>query len=177
MRIAVYRGGATPGCGSGSAFRPLPVLRGRRGRQHELRADRQREPVPRPRCGNPVCQSIGCAGVQFVLTGNCGPNAHQTLTAANIGVIVGCSGTVRGVVEQFAAGQLQPVDTPNVPGHSGMSAGESTASGPAPLPPATTPNTGRGSGRGMGEGQGRGMGRGRRGGGGRGMGRGRGGGR
>ncbi len=120
---------------------------------------------------------LAARGIQFVLTGNCGPNAHQTLTAANIGVVVGCSGTVRGVVEQFAAGQLQPVDTPNVPGHSGMSAGESTISGPAPLPPATTPNTGRGSGRGMGEGQGRGMGRGRRGGGGRGMGRGRGGGR
>lgn len=104
--------------------------------------------------------------VKYVLTGNCGPNAHQTLTAAGIGVIVGCSGTVRSAVEQFTAGRLQPAGGPNVPGHAGMTAGPAPAPSPAPTPPPVSP----------GPGQGRGMGRGRGGGGG-GCGRGRGGGR
>jgi predicted Fe-Mo cluster-binding NifX family protein len=113
-------------------------------------------------------------GVKYVLTGNCGPNAHQTLTAANIGVIVGCSGTVRDMVEQFAAGRLQAAGAPNVPGHTGMGAGSAPATAPVPTPPPVGPGAGQGGGWGMGRGQGRGMGRGRGGGGG--MGRGRGGG-
>lgn len=120
-------------------------------------------------------------GVKFVLTGNCGPNAHQTLTAAGIGVIVGCSGTVRSAVEQFAAGRLQAASAPNVPGHTGTSAGTSPAPPvPAPTPPANGPGQGAGPGYGMGRGRGAGggmgggMGRGRGQGGGRGQGRGRG---
>ena len=61
-------------------------------------------------------------GVQHVLTGNCGPNAHQTLSAVGIDVIVGCNGTVQGVIEQFKAGQFKPAGQPNVPGHAGMGA-------------------------------------------------------
>lgn len=102
-------------------------------------------------------------GVKYVLTGNCGPNAHQTLTAANIGVIVGCSGTVRNAVEQFAAGRLQPACVPNVPGHTGMGTGSAPASAPAPTapPPLVGPGAGQGRGQGAGGGMGRGMGRGR----------------
>lgn len=108
-------------------------------------------------------------GVQHVLTGNCGPNAHQALSAAGIGVIVGCAGTVRDVAEQFKAGQLKPTDQPNVPDHAGMS----SPSGPTPTPPIS-PQTPFGPGGGTGMGGGRGMGRGRGQGGGRGMGQGRG---
>lgn len=115
-------------------------------------------------------------GVKYVLTGNCGPNAHQTLTAAGIGVIVGCAGTVRSAVEQFTAGRLQPAGAPNVPGHAGMNAGPTPGPSPAPPPPPVSPGPGQGFGPGQGRGQGRGMGRGRGGGGG-GCGRGRGGGR
>ena len=115
-------------------------------------------------------------GVKYVLTGNCGPNAHQTLTAAGIGVIVGCSGTVRSAVEQFTAGRLQPAGGPNVPGHAGMNAGPAPAPSPAPTPPPVSPGPGQGCGPGPGRGQGRGMGRGRGGGGGCGRGRGGGGG-
>jgi predicted Fe-Mo cluster-binding NifX family protein len=95
-------------------------------------------------------------GVQHVLTGNCGPNAHQALSAAGIAVMVGCTGTVRDVAEQFKAGQLKPADQPNVPGHAGMS----NVGNPAP-PAPVTPQVPAGPGGGTGMGDGRGMRRGR----------------
>ena len=107
--------------------------------------------------------------VKFVLTGNCGPNAQETLSAAGIGVIPGCSGAVRDAVEQFKAGQLNTVSEPNVASHSGMTG--------APSPSATQPGFGGGPGMGQGPGSGggRGMGKGMRRGGGQGRGRGGGG--
>ena len=140
-------------------------------------------------------------GVRFVLTGNCGPNAYRTLSAAGIPVITGCSGAVREVVAQFQAGGMSATGGPNVEGHFGMGA---SAAPSAPPPdqaaaPATSPaaepdqresvvpdaanpegpgsgmgGMGPGMGQRRGGGQGGGMGRGRGGGMGRGMGRGQG---
>ena len=110
-------------------------------------------------------------GVRFVLTGNCGPNAYRTLSAAGVQVIVGCSGVARDVVEQFKAGQPRAAKEPNVAGHFGTA-------GPAPdsqaassqgrpatdagqQPPMTGMGMGRGRRGGMGKGMGRGGGRGR----------------
>ncbi len=59
-------------------------------------------------------------GAVAVLTGNCGPNAHQTLTAAGIDVIVGCTGTIAETVQRFKAGELKAVSAPNVSSHAGM---------------------------------------------------------
>ena len=59
-------------------------------------------------------------GVAYVLTGNCGPNAHRTLTAAGVGVIVDCSGTVKEVVELFKAGELSTAGSANVSSHFGL---------------------------------------------------------
>jgi predicted Fe-Mo cluster-binding NifX family protein/NAD-dependent dihydropyrimidine dehydrogenase PreA subunit len=105
--------------------------------------------------------------VKFVLTGNCGPNAHQTLSAAEIGVITDCSGVARNAVEQFKNGQLNTVDKPNVDDHFGMATDERVQT-------MTGGGMGGGGGGGMGGGGGRGMGggggRGMGGGGGRGMG-------
>ena len=120
--------------------------------------------------------------VRFVLTGNCGPNAYRTLAAAGIEVIVGCSGLVRDVVEQFKAGRLNAAAEPNVAGHFGTAnATPDSQVASSQQPPAMETGqqpmgTGMGMGRGGGGrgGMGRGMGRG--GGGGRGMGRGMGGG-
>ncbi len=113
-------------------------------------------------------QLMAGKGVQFVLTGNCGPNAYQTLSAAGIEVIIGCSGTAADVIEQFKAGQLSAAGQPNVASKSGM------AGAPSPVPDQQAglqqpPITGGGMG--MGRGMGGGMGRG----GGGGMGRGGGG--
>ena len=59
-------------------------------------------------------------GAQAVLTGNCGPNAHQTRTAAGIAVYVGSSGTVADAVARLKAGQLSPAAAANVDSHAGL---------------------------------------------------------
>jgi len=93
-------------------------------------------------------------GVKHVLTGNCGPNAYQTLAAAGIGVIIGCSGRVRDVIEQYKSGRLSSVAAPNVASHFGMGGGGGRGMGGGGM------GRGMGRGRGMGQGGGRGMGRG-----------------
>jgi len=114
-------------------------------------------------------QLMATKDVKFVLTGNCGPNAHETLTAAGIGVISGCSGAVRNAVEQFETGQLNTAGEPNVASHSGMT-GVSPSSQNQPATASQSPIPGSCGGRGMGRGAGKRMGRGG------GQGRGRGGG-
>jgi hypothetical protein len=107
-------------------------------------------------------------GVKYVLTGHCGPNAHETLSAAGIGVVPGCSGTVRDAVQRFKAGQLSTSDEPTVASHFGVGETQPRSQG-QPLPPRDVPvadggiGTGRrrgGGGRGMGRGRGQGRGRG-----------------
>jgi predicted Fe-Mo cluster-binding NifX family protein len=61
--------------------------------------------------------------VKVVLTGSCGPNAHQTLSAAGIEVVVGCNGTVAEAVERFKSGGLRAAEAPNVASHPGMGGG------------------------------------------------------
>jgi predicted Fe-Mo cluster-binding NifX family protein len=69
-------------------------------------------------------QLMAQLGVKTVLTGNCGPNAHETLSAAGIAVVVDCSGTVLDVVERFKSGQLSAATAANVASHAGMSSAE-----------------------------------------------------
>jgi len=73
--------------------------------------------------GIQTAQLVAHEGAKTVLTGNCGPNAHQTLSAAGIEVIVGCSGVVSDVIARFKSGELQPAAAPNVASHSGMGGG------------------------------------------------------
>jgi len=94
-------------------------------------------------------------GVKCVLTGNCGPNAHQALSAAGISVIVGCAGSIQSAIEQYQVEQLNAVTEPNVASHFGFG----------------MPVIGGGGGGGMGRGQGSGQRRGRGIGRGQGMGR------
>ena len=98
-------------------------------------------------------QMIAGKGVEAVLTGNCGPNAYQVLSAAGLQVITGVSGKVKDALQSYKSGQFQTSSQANVPDHFGMGGG-----------------MGMGRGMGMGGGMGRGMGRGMGGGMGRGMG-------
>jgi predicted Fe-Mo cluster-binding NifX family protein len=70
--------------------------------------------------GIQAARLVAHTGVKAVLTGSCGPNAHEALTAAGIPVIVGCSGKIGDVVARFKSGELQPALGPNVASHSGM---------------------------------------------------------
>jgi predicted Fe-Mo cluster-binding NifX family protein len=83
-------------------------------------------------------QFIAAKGAKTLITGHCGPNAIQTLTAAGVQVYVGQTGTVQDLVEKFKNGQLTPTAEANASAHAGMG--------------------GKGMGRGQGMGRGRGMG-------------------
>ncbi|MHC1565237.1 MAG: NifB/NifX family molybdenum-iron cluster-binding protein [Candidatus Syntropharchaeales archaeon] len=103
--------------------------------------------------GIQAAQTIANKGVDVLISGNVGPNAFQTLSAAGVKSVTGASGTIRDAIEMYRAGKLSETAGATVPGHAGM--------------PQSTPETFAGGGAGMGMGGGRGMGRG---GGGRGMG-------
>jgi len=60
------------------------------------------------------------AGAEAVLTGNCGPNAQRTLSAAGIKLYTGVTGTVAEAVELFKSGELSVAAGPNVQEHFGM---------------------------------------------------------
>ena len=68
-------------------------------------------------------------GVSALITGNVGPNALQTLTAANIEVYQHQGGTVRDVVDQFKRGELTKITSPSVPVQAGMGQGRGRGGG------------------------------------------------
>lgn len=65
-------------------------------------------------------QFVVSKGVQAVLTGNVGPNAHQVLSAAGISIFAGVSGTVKEAIEGYRKGKYEPVDGPSVGSKFGM---------------------------------------------------------
>jgi predicted Fe-Mo cluster-binding NifX family protein len=91
--------------------------------------------------GIATAQMIVDKGVEAVLTGNCGPNAYQVLSAAGVKVITGVSGTVREAVAAYAGGAYQASDQPNVASHFGMGAGagKGMGGGVRMAPPALRP--------------------------------------
>jgi len=93
--------------------------------------------------GISTAQMIAGKGVEVVLTGNCGPNAYQVLSAAGIQVITGVSGKVEDAIQGYKSGNFQASSQPSVADHFGLGYGR-----------------GMGGGGGMGRGMGKGMGRG-----------------
>ncbi|MEW6034332.1 MAG: NifB/NifX family molybdenum-iron cluster-binding protein [Chloroflexota bacterium] len=79
--------------------------------------------------GIATAQMIAEKGVKVVLTGNCGPNAYQTLTAAGVQVITGASGKVRDAIQDYKSGKLKANSQPNVAGHFGMGRGRGRGRG------------------------------------------------
>lgn len=105
--------------------------------------------------GISAAQAIVNKGVQVVLTGNCGPNAYQVLSAAGIQVVTGVSGKVKDVIEGYRSGKYKAGTQANVPDHFGLGGGSGAAGGPAM---GGGPGMGRGMGRGCGKGRGMGFG-------------------
>ena len=75
--------------------------------------------------GISTAQTIATKKVEAILTGNCGPNAHQVLSAAGIKVFTGVTGKVRDAIENFKAGKFREISHSSVPNHYGSSGGES----------------------------------------------------
>ena len=70
--------------------------------------------------GIQAAQMVAKTGAKTVVTGNIGPNAFQTLEAAEIKVITGTYGTIKEVVEKYKKGELNETKAPNVDSHSGI---------------------------------------------------------
>lgn len=99
-------------------------------------------------------------GAEAVLTGNCGPNAIKTFSAAGVTVHTGQTGTVEEAVNRFKAGALTPSTQATVPEKAGVSANVGSPAVPAAGIGRCRGGAGRGLGMGMkkGMGGGRGMG-------------------
>ncbi len=106
-------------------------------------------------------QLMSDKGVTTVMTGNCGPNAFNVFGQAGIQVIVGVSGTVRSVVEQFKTGAFSFTSGPNVASHFGIGAPPADAGLGKDFSMGNRRGMGQGMGMGGGCGMGKGMGRGR----------------
>ena len=75
--------------------------------------------------GIQAAQEIAKQGVSALITGNIGPNAMQTLSAAKIDVYQHqAGGSVRDVVEKFQRGELMKISGASVPVHAGMGQGQ-----------------------------------------------------
>ena len=72
--------------------------------------------------GIKAAQNVAKTGVKAVITGNMGPNAFQTLSAAGIKVFIGANGTIKEAIEQYKKGQLEKLESPSVDSHFGMKA-------------------------------------------------------
>ncbi len=70
--------------------------------------------------GIQAAAAVANAGVEAVLTGNCGPRAFATLSAAGIAAYHGVSGTVQQAIDALSAGELQAASQASVGAHSGM---------------------------------------------------------
>jgi predicted Fe-Mo cluster-binding NifX family protein len=70
--------------------------------------------------GISAAKTITDAGAEAVLTGNCGPNAQRTLSAAGVKLYTGITGTLSEAVELYKAGKLTESSEANVQSHFGM---------------------------------------------------------
>ena len=98
-------------------------------------------------------QFVASKGATVVITGNVGPNAVNTLSAAGVQLVTGQMGTVREAIEDYKGGKVNRSGEATVSDHFGMGGGTGMQAGMG---------RGAGSGRGMGQGMGRGGGMGQR---------------
>lgn len=67
--------------------------------------------------GIQAAQNVVATGAKVVITGNCGPKAFRTLSAAGVKIIVGVTGIIRDAAQKFKKGELRYADAANVEGH------------------------------------------------------------
>jgi len=62
-------------------------------------------------------QNIANLDADVLITGNVGPNAFKTLTAADVKIFLAQKQTVQKAIDSFKAGELKEVGQANVEGH------------------------------------------------------------
>lgn len=62
-------------------------------------------------------QNVARQNVQMVISGNLGPKAYMTLSAAGIKAALWANGTVSQAIALAESGELKPTDGANVQGH------------------------------------------------------------
>jgi len=67
--------------------------------------------------GIQAAQTIVNSGAQCLITGHCGPKAFTVLSAANVSIYTGASGTVRDAWEAYKKGALTKSASADVEGH------------------------------------------------------------
>ena len=70
-----------------------------------------------------AAQKVVSLGVNVVITGHVGPNAHMALSGAGVEIYTVQQGTVKEVVERFRKGELSKVISATVGGHFGQGRG------------------------------------------------------
>jgi predicted Fe-Mo cluster-binding NifX family protein len=79
--------------------------------------------------GIAAAQAIANKGAEAVLTGNCGPNAYQVLSAAGFRIITGISGKIKDAIELYRSGNFKTSEQANVPDHFGTGQGPAAGIG------------------------------------------------
>ena len=72
--------------------------------------------------GIQAAQKVAKLGVKVIITGNVGPNAFQTLSAAGIKVYTGIFGSIKEAVEKYKKGELSETEAASGGSHFGMRA-------------------------------------------------------
>ena len=70
--------------------------------------------------GIQAAQTIAQAQVDVLITGAVGPNAFQTLKAANIKIFTGACGTVQEAIDAYKKGLLKEAHDSTVKSHHGI---------------------------------------------------------
>ena len=79
--------------------------------------------------GIKAAQTIVNEGAEVVITGNVGPNAFQTLSAAGVKIVTGASGTLREAIEAYKKGEFGETSGATVAEHAGMGGGMGSGGG------------------------------------------------
>jgi predicted Fe-Mo cluster-binding NifX family protein len=86
----------------------------------ELEAVSNKGAIASGGAGIQAAQAVANKGVGVLITGDIGPNAFQTLSAAGIKVITGASGTVKEALERYKSGSLQQASGATAEIHAGI---------------------------------------------------------
>ncbi len=70
--------------------------------------------------GIQAAETVAKKGCEIAITGNVGPNAFRTLSAAGVKVYTGAQGSIKNALDSFKKGDLNETEDPSVGSHHGV---------------------------------------------------------